>query len=424
LLSDGQTVALYAQHKAQEEQAAKASGLFGAIVGFLGDVASFNYGGAIQQLGDAVGAGVQYGMSLSDDQLAFQSSQAQTDMQVQLAIGQNVIRDDTLVAEIFDAHTDAETAALEIGRQANLFTAAGERWKNLVGEVIQAQATWVAKDNDLGRHKDPTFRLYRDQEGMQWDSAMKLLRKWAFLATRAFEYTANASYANGATVFAAANARELGGYLSDLQDAYQTDQLQNGWGQSRVDVISVRRDILGIDKDVEDPVTGRSVPPAEQFHEVLALPQNHDGAGNLSLKFRTSLRPGNPIFSSDVCEDRIQSLKINLVSSSLQGDTAYLTLRQVGQGELASCTGGSAVTYQLGGKTAEIPAGLNLPRSAMSDPSLPQSTDLFERPVSDDSWVLTLDTRGDPRNGWIDPRQLDDIELWLTHTARTLQSGN
>jgi hypothetical protein len=425
LRSDGQTIALYAQHKAQEEIAAKAANLFGdifnGIVNCFVDAVTFNYGGIIQQVANVAGAGVQLGMSLSDDQLAFQSSQAQSDMQIQMAIGQNIIRDDTLVAQLFDANTEAETAALEINRQSILFTAAVERWKNLIGEVAQAQATWLAKDRDLGRHKDPTFRLYRDQGGMQWDAAMQLLRKWAFLATRAFEYTANASYANGATVFAAANARQLQGYLTDLQDAYQSDQLQNGWGQARVDVISVRGDLLGIQKGVEDPVTGRSVTPAEQFRQVLALPQNRDASGNLSLKFRTSLRPGNGIFSADVCEDRIQSLKMNLVSSSLQGATAYVTLRQVGHGELASCAGGSTVDYQLGGKSAEIPAGLNLPRSAMSDPSLPASTDLFERPVSADSWILTLDTHGDPRNAWIDPRQLDDIELWLTHTARTIQ---
>ncbi len=423
LTSDGQTIALYAEHKEQEAEAAKLSGLFGDICSFISSAVTWNFSGAVQALGNAYGAVSQYQMGQDDAQLAYASSEAQSDMQVQMAIGQDVIRDDVLVQQIFDANTDAETAALEIQRQAILFSAAGERWKNLVGEVAQAQATWAEKNSDLGRHKDPTFRLYRDQEGMQWEAAMQVLRKWAFLATRAFEYTANQSYADGATVFAAANARQLQGYLNNLQDAYQTDQLENGWGQSRVDVISLRGDILGIRQAIADPVTGRSVSPAEQFRQVLALPQNRDATGNLSIKFRTSFKPGNGIFSSDVCEDRIQSLKINLVSASLQGDTAYVTLEQVGQGELVACTDGSPVAYQLGGKTAEVPAGLNLSRAAMSDPSLPVSTDLFERPVSADSWILTLDTHGDPRNTWIDPRQLDDIELWLTHAARTLQSG-
>src|SRR5262249_40606057 len=153
------------------------------------------------------------------------------------------------------------------------------------------------------------FRLYRDQTGMEWDASMRLLRKWAFLATRAYEYTANASYAAGATVFAAANARELQGYLNGLQDAYQTDRLQNGWGQARHDVISLRRDILGIQKAIVDPVTGRSLSPAQQFQQLLALPQNRDAAGNVSLKFRTSMRGPDGVFSADVCEDRIQGLK-------------------------------------------------------------------------------------------------------------------
>jgi hypothetical protein len=421
LSSDGQTIALYAEHKAQEEQAAKASSLFGSILGAFADV--FDPVAFVQQIGNVVSAGVQVGMSQDDDQLALQSSLAQSDMQLQLALGQNIIRDDTLTALIFDANTDAQTAAHEIDRQTILFVGAAERAKALYDEVAQAQATWAAKTKDLGRHRDPTFRLYRDQAGMQWDAAMQLLRKWAFLSTRAFEYTANTSYSSGATVFAAANARELQGYLSGLQDSYQTDQLQNGWGQARADVISVRRDILGIDQQVRDPVTGRWLSAAEQFHQVLALPQNLDTAGNVSLKFRTSLRAGNGVFSSDVCEDRIQGMKMNLVSASLQGDTAYVSLRQVGQGELAACAGGETVDYQLGGKTAEIPAGLNLSRAALGDPALPASTDLYERPVSADSWILTLDTHGEPRNHWIDPSQLDDIEIWFGHTARTLQPG-
>ena len=422
--NDGQTISLYTQHmQAQEEQAAKSSGLFGSILGFIGDLVTLNPLVIEQGFNNLTGAAVQVGMSMSDDQLAYQSSEAQTDETFQIALGQNIVRDDTLMQMIFDANSDAQTAAHEFNRQVILFTGAAERCKGFYDEVAQAQATWAAKTADLGRHLDPTFRLYRDQTGMQWDAAMQLLRKWTFLATRAFEYSANASYASGATVFAAANARELQGYLSGLQDAYQTDRLQNGWGQVRVDVLSVRRDLLGIQGSVTDPVTGRELTPAAQFHQLLTLPQNRDGAGNVSIKFRTSLGAANGVFGSDVCEDRIQGVKMNLVSSTLQGDTAYVSLRQVGQAELGACSGAGPVDYQLGGKTAQVPAGLNLSRSALGDPGLPASTDLFERPASADTWILTLDTHGEPQNRWIIPEQLDDIEIWLSHTARTLQPG-
>jgi hypothetical protein len=424
LTSDGQTIALYARHKAQEEQAAKATNLFGAILGTIAGVLTLNPVQVLDSIGDVVNAGVQVGMSETDDQMAYQSSLAQSDVQIQLALGQNVIRDDTLGTMIFDANTDAQTAAHEIDRQTSLFIGAAQRLQGLYGEVAQAQTAWAAKTRDLGRHRDPTFRLYRDQTGMQWGAAMRLVRKWVFLATRAFEYTANASYAGAAGVFTSANAREVQSYLSGLTDAYQTDRLQNGWGQARSDVISVRRDILGIDGSLVDPVTGKTLTPADQFHQILALPQNRDDLGDVSLKFRTSFKAGNGIFSRSVCEDRIAGLKMNLVSASLQGDTAYIGLRQVGRGELLSCAGGNSVDYQLGGKTAEIPAGLNLSRAALDSPGLPESTDLFERPVSADSWILTIDTRSEPRNQWLVPQQLDDIEIWFAHTARTLQSGS
>ena len=81
---------------------------------------------------------------------------------------------------------------------------------------------------------------------------------------------------------------------------------------------------------------------------------------------------------------------------------------------------GTLTDYGLPTKAAHIAAGLNLPRSAALDPTIPANNDLFERPVMASKWLLGIDL-ADPRNAWIDLSKIDDIELWVHHKALTIQ---
>ncbi len=169
-------------------------------------------------------------------------------------------------------------------------------------------------------------------------------------------------------------------------------------------------------------MTGQVLTPAQQFQAFLALPKNLDAQGNLALAFSTDRASGGgALFNPDVCEDRIADIKANLVSSSVNGATAYVGLTQTGQSTLVDCGQPGTTGYNLSAKTALVTAGLNLPRSAEDDPSYPPNTDLFERPVLGSSWVLSIDLHGNAANSWVDLSKLDDIELWIHHRALTVQ---
>jgi hypothetical protein len=411
LYSDGNVVAAVAMHKAQEQYASAA---FQCVDTIFHDIITLGFGG----LG---GCSAMIGELMYDTVGdAVSEAYAHATDQIQLALGQNLVRDDQLRAQVLDADGEANTAAFEVQRQVGLFDAATQRIS-----ILQTEAAQAVLDRD---HRvdalhgspvnDPSFRLYRDAAAMRWDRDLEIARRWMFLATRAFEYSVNASYGPAGEVFGDQTAADLSSYLSGLRDAYDANRIAEGWDQERRDEISLRQDILKIRGAIVDPVTGAVVSPQAQFAALLGHPSHRDADGNIVFKFSTSVAQDNGLFSTGVCGDRVEGLKVNLVGSQLGGRTAYLTVQQVGKGTLRSCHGADRlVSYDLSPKTALVPAGINLGSTA----ALPENTDLFERPVASAAWKLVLDQHTDPRNAGIDVSALEDIELEIRHRGRSIQ---
>ncbi|HUB08990.1 MAG TPA: hypothetical protein VMB50_18420, partial [Myxococcales bacterium] len=191
-----------------------------------------------------------------------------------------------------------------------------------------------------------------------------------------------------------------------------------GTPQKRQDLISLST-LLGITGIIQDPVTHQPLSIIQQFQQKVALPQNRDAAGNLELKFRTSIDPGNGIFGTELAMDTIQDVKINLVGLS-GSPTGYVTLIQSGTGRLRG-EDGSLTQYDLQPKTALVAAAINADASILgSDSTVPASTDLFGRPVDDPSWTLLIDQADDPMNAALNLSQLQDIQIILDHQGITL----
>ncbi len=417
---DGKTLELMAVRKAEERLANEAMQCANSVVGAL-------------QSGIAAVAGIAVGgvgipasgcfplvnsVAFKDVGDAEAAAQAQADIQERFLIGQQEIADAQLKQALQAASADARTAKFEVQEKAQLFDVAKDQLRSLLAELAQAlsearQATAIVAHD--GRAV-PTDRLYRDADGLAWAGDLTLLRKWAFLTVRALEYVLDASVPEEGQVFSAESAEQLAGLLSSLRDEHDSAQLSAGWDQDREDVVSLAEDVLGITGPVVDPVTGQTLAPGEQLQQLLALPKSRDAAGNLRLRFATSVDQGG-LFSEDVAVDTIVGVKMSMVGS-LAGRTAYFTLTQAGETRLRDF-GGSLVPYELEPKTALVPAGVNL--ASPGDPSVPESTDLFERPVDCAAWTLSLDQQGDPRNAAVDLSQLTDLQLFVHHHGRTLQ---
>src|SRR4029079_12810657 len=87
-------------------------------------------------------------------------------------------------------------------------------------------------------------------------------------------------------------------------------------------------------------------------------------------------RPDKPVFSRNVCNDRIKSVRINLVGDNLGAgvSSAFIRLAHGGTNYLRSCSDVTAlVPYDLPSRgnlprSARVQAGINMPNPANLKP--------------------------------------------------------
>jgi hypothetical protein len=161
----------------------------------------------------------------------------------------------------------------------------------------------------------------------------------------------------------------------------------------------------------------------------VADPANRNADGNFHVRFSTG-DLANPVFSSQVCSDRIRSVSANLVGDSLgTGVTsAYLKLVQGGTTSLRACATGSdgtapIIDYDMtangnGPATARVYAAVNAPLDSAT--AFVPNVELQERAVLASSWDLVIDA-SDQKNGALDLLGLDDIQLVFVHESYTIQ---
>jgi hypothetical protein len=291
-------------------------------------------------------------------------------------------------------------------------------------ERLQAQQDRYTAYLQRQAYKALQFRVYANDLTLTAQRSFRQMLKWAFLATRAYEYERNVSYGPRETLWSKQNAREVAAYMAELKGQFATTGTTIR--QHNVDVISVRDQLLELAASQTDAVTGRVVDPRERFRAYVRNPGNRDVNGNLRLSFMT-YRPDKPIFSRNVCNDRITGIRINLVGSNFGAGvtTAYVRLTQSGTNYLRDCTTRELTSYNVLGadqkpRVAYVQAGLNSPAGS-AGPSA--NTDLLDRALLAGPWELMIDQRplDEPRNAKLDLNGLDDIELIFEHDSNTIQ---
>lgn len=269
------------------------------------------------------------------------------------------------------------------------------------------------------------YRIYSSDLDLAAQKAFRELMEWAYVATRAAEYELNTTYPSTANLWKARTADEINWYLAGLDDFYvKTKPLAP---QYPVDVLSLRDDILDLGDSVTDAVTGQKIDARERFRRYVADPANRDADGNLHIYFSTN-RPDKLLFAKTVCDDRIRSLRVNLVGDDLGAGVtyAYVQLAQGGLSHVRSCSDLTRlVDYDLSDRgaqyrTVRVEAGINASnRLAAGQPN----TDLILRSVLADRWELVIQGPGlEPANAGLKLLGLDDIELIIEQEAFTGQT--
>lgn len=278
---------------------------------------------------------------------------------------------------------------------------------------------------------DPTFRIEADESALAYRGAFRNAQAEAFELLRALEYEINADTGFAGDVFAANNPDDLIALhetFSRTLDCYGREV--GGFDSGFETVVSLRRDVYGIDGPMADPLTGEIIDTGEQLRRSLLNHDTLDDRGLVLAIFETDLTinevSGFAVSSTTRCNEQIRSLEVQLVGDRLGADQAAVQIRQRGTGLLRSCASAVGTSladdlvegYDLSGfnpATASLQAGVN----AWSGTT---STALAYRPVANTRWELVIDP-ADPANRDLDVTRIDDVLVRMTSAARALPPG-
>jgi hypothetical protein len=265
----------------------------------------------------------------------------------------------------------------------------------------------------------PAFRIVRNDVAVKMLSGRARAQKYLYLAGRALEYELNQTIAE---VAQAALVARSASRMDTLKTCLSTIPAGVASPQSYSRLVSVRK-MLGITSERTDDCTGETLSEAQQFQRVLLANGNLDRQGGVTLRFATDLKPGNELWSTDVCNDRITALRAQLVGDFLGDDEAQINIALTGTAILRMCSGSDVAAWSLGGDSVEglgtaiavIQAGVNDFGKAAANASL------FGQSVARAQWQLTIPGKdAAPTNSDVDLSHVDDIVLEITHEARPI----
>ncbi|MBI2390513.1 MAG: hypothetical protein HYV09_13065, partial [Deltaproteobacteria bacterium] len=381
-----------------------------------------NFGAPVAE-GAAVGA-----LTAMKGALELQKHELETAMKMKYEESGAKIEKINAMAEIQKQLVDAAQAAVDIDQevivvlQANLkLRNALTSVKNLFAEREKAYAL-VKKDPS----NDPSFRILRDQQALALLKARADAQRSMFLAASALTYEINTKVPGlDGAVMNANNAIALDSLTSCLKKIYNNYRTAFGTPQDYAATVSVRK-LLGITGPRVDAVTGATLSEGEQFRRLLLQNANLDGRGGVGITFSTNLLPGNSLWSSDVCADRMSSVQAQIVGDFLGDNQAQINLSLTGSSFMRACDGDRVETWTLGkaGSSASsafavIQAGVN----TFGDVPTP-NTSLFGQSVARASWQLVIPgPAAAPTNSDLDLTKIEDVVLKVGHSALPRRSA-
>lgn len=285
--------------------------------------------------------------------------------------------------------------------------------------LVSAQRAFQERSRALSRVErsplsDPIYRTLMHSSLMSALSLRREAQRSLYLAGRALEYEINTPLGDllGRAVLGAHNETAIAGLTSCLQSIFSEHALAYGVPQEFKTTVSVRK-MLGIEAPRIDEITGEVLSEGELFRRILLQNEHFDVNGGVALEFSTNLEPGNSLWSSNVCNDKIVGVRAQLVGDFLGDDEAEVNLSIAGGGVLRDCGGDSLQTWDIAGAApAVVQAGVN------SFGTAKVSSSLYGQSVARPNWRLAIPSGYTaPSNLDLDLSKLEDVVLEVTHRA-------
>ena len=317
---------------------------------------------------------------------------------LQIEVQEAELARDAAMTSLWSAYQEAAALALE--KAAAVGTMVGDSPDNALTRPHFLQARLEAARRVLPVREQTARRVY--------------------LALRALEYELNQPLPSLRDALAAARSpADFAELLACLDSVFEDYRLDHGYGQSYVTEVSLRADIFGITHDVPD-VGGSAVTPGEQFAALLRDPLHRQPDGAVALPFALSAFE-RPLFSSALCDDRLEEIEVKLVGDHLGDREAEVWLTRQGLAGVRRCDGADLpdwsayVPYSFEREQVVIQAG------AGDFGTAGPNSGYAAWPVHGEQWTLTIPPPGQaPANLDLDLRHVADVVLRLHHRAGSI----
>lgn len=293
---------------------------------------------------------------------------------------------------------------LKLRNDANITMAT---WEQSKAYAIDVAAAW----------NDPNVRIYKNDAIINAERTFNAAVREAYVATKVYEYFTSQSYAPLEKLYLVRMVQygtpNLEQYLTELEEAFLSFQQTYGSAQSRVMVLSLVDDILGLSELGPDNAALTKEDRRSKLRELLAGSDYRDGNGRLVFPFSTVLDKVSP----QTLNHKIQRIEAEIVPQ-IGDNQARLYLVQRGTGVVKN-TEATLNHYSLPLRQAVLDtffAG----QKPLGD-SVYENTTFEDRPLINTGWQLVFDPQAESVNRDVDLGTLDDIRLYLYYQDFTAQ---
>jgi hypothetical protein len=263
---------------------------------------------------------------------------------------------------------------------------------------------------------DPNVRIYKNDAILNADRTFYDALQAVYKATRVFEYYTSQSYAKLDDLLlvrlVTRGDRPLEAYLSDLQGAYMTFRENFGHPDTRVEIESLRDDILNIPRVGEDGAALTQTERVRRFRAALANPALLDAHGYLTVPFSTALTRLSPLTR----DHKILYIEAEIIGSDVGDNVGRVYLRQSGTGMVDSVDGAKTY-YRFPALTAVVNTLFNGVRTFT--PDVYRGDRLRDRPFVNTHWDFVLNQRDEAANQDINLESLTDVRLYVYYSDLT-----
>ncbi len=311
--------------------------------------------------------------------------------------------------EILGKADELKVAVSVVGKERNRAT-------RLIQD--QRESEQLAIDVEAARN-DPNARIYKNDDILAADRTFRAAVREAYKATKVYEYYTSQSYAHLGDLFLVRLVTHgdisLESYVANLKEAFVEFQDQFGNPDVRVQVVSLKDDVLAIPR--LNPRTNTPLCEADRvalFRSALDNARHLDDRGYLSFTFPTELQKLSPLTRNH----KVYYVEAEYVGTDVGDAVGRVYLTNKGTATVKRVNGDKSF-YAFPERTAVINTFFNGERAFFDNTRV---TDVYvnfrlrDLPLANSSWELVLNTKDEPANKDINLRSLEDVRLYFYYS--------